>query len=165
MTPLQQPARHTRPTTWRAWRTALLAVVALTGTFAFAGLAITPAPVLAATISLGQCNDLNGGPLGATTEIRCSVTIVNTVDGATTSSVTTVTRQCALEACTGGGNGTSTTTSADLVTDVTQCNASGNDAGIPVVCSVDITNVITAGTAGATPVTAATVNQCIGSGT
>jgi hypothetical protein len=92
------------------------------------------------------------------------VTIVNTLDGTRTSSTTTVTRMCALEECTGGGNGTSTTTSSDLVTSVAQCNASGNDAAIPVICSVDITNRITA-TAGAEPLSRATVDQCVGTGT
>jgi hypothetical protein len=161
--PHRIPARHARPRS--SWVPALLAVAALAAGFAFAGVALTSTPGLAATLTVNQCNDLNGGPLGATTEIRCTVTIVNTVDGDTTSSTTTVTRQCSLEPCTGGGNGTFTSTSADLVTDVAQCNASGNDAGVPVVCSVDITNSITEGTPGAAPLSAATVNQCVGSGT
>src|SRR5687767_13545714 len=117
--PLSQPARHAHR---RPWLTALVAALALTSAFALAGLALAPTPGLAANLSVDQCNGLNGGPLGATTEIRCSVTIVNSVNGDTTRSTTTVTRQCSLEPCTGGGNGTFTSTSNDLVTDVAQCN-------------------------------------------
>jgi len=53
----------------------------------------------------------------------------------------------------------------NLVTDVTQCNGSSNEAAHPLTCAVAITNNISADTPGALPGTAVTVNQCVGSGT
>ncbi len=138
----------------------------LAAAFALVGLTSAAGPATAANVALGQCNNLNGGPTGATTGITCAITVVNTVTrtGATSSTVTVV-RQCSLEPC-APGNGTFTTSSTDLVTDITQCNGSGNDAAPPLItCTVTVTNNISVGTPGAQPVTAATVNQCNGSGT
>jgi len=143
-----------------------MALALLTAALSVAGLALSPSPASAANVALGQCNNLNGGPMGATTGITCDITVVNTVSstGATSSTVTVV-RQCSLEPC-APGNGSFTTSSADLVTDITQCNGSGNDAAAPLItCTVTVTNNISAATPGAQPVTAATVNQCNGSGT
>ena len=109
------------------WSTALVALVVLTGAFVVAALALPISHASAATITIDQCNGMNGGALGATTGITCTVTVVNTVNGGVTSSTTTLTRLCSNEPCT-PGNGTFTTTSPDLVTEVDQCNASGNDA-------------------------------------
>jgi hypothetical protein len=93
------------------------------------------------------------------------VTVVNTIRGSFRGSTTTVKRTCALGPCP-GGNGTFTTRSTRLVTLVNQCNASANDAAPPLVtCRVVITNNISAGTLHSQPVSAATVNQCVGSGT
>jgi len=150
------------PPRWAALALALL----LTAAFSVAGLALSPSPATAANVAVAQCNNLNGGPLGATTGITCAVTVVNTVSptGATSSTVT-LERQCSLEPC-APGNGTFTTSSSDLVTDITQCNGSGNDAAPPLItCTVTVTNNISAGTPGAQPVTAATVNQCVGTAT
>ncbi len=98
----------------------------------------------AANISLNQCNGINDTP-GLTTS--CHVVIINTLtnDPLTTGSVVTV-------------NGGVPQTSGDLVTSVTQCNASSNGGGGWVNCSVDITNNISASVSGSTG--AATVNQC-----
>lgn len=147
---------------WASWVLALL----LAAAFSVVGLASSTSPATAANVALGQCNNLNGGPLGATTGITCDITVVNTVSstGATSSTVTVV-RQCSLEPCP-PGNGSFTTSSSDLVTDITQCNGSGNDAAPPrITCTVTVTNNISAGAPGADPVTAATVNQCNGTGT
>jgi len=136
----------------------------LAGAFSVAALALPASTAQAANIGINQCNGIDGTPQGATTGLTCTVTVVNTINGGTRSSTTTVTRRCSLGPCP-PGNGTFTTRSTSLVTNVTQCNASANDAAPPLVtCRVNITNNISAGTAGATPVTAATVNQCVGTG-
>ena len=148
----------------RRWLMAVLAMIVFTGAFTFAGLAV-PLSARAAELTVDQCNGVNGGPLGATTGLTCTVTVVNTISGGNTSSTLTVTRQCSLGPC-APGNGTVTTSSPDLVTTVTQCNGSGNDAAPPLItCEVTVTNNISADTPGANPVAAATVNQCVGSAT
>ena len=73
------------------------------------------------------------------------MTVVNTISGTTTSSTTTVTRQCTLGPCS-SPNGTFTTSSTSLVTTVRQCNGSDNDAAHPITCNVNITNNISADT-------------------
>lgn len=143
-----------------------LGLAVLTVVLSVSGLALAALPANAANVAVAQCNNLNGGPLGATTGITCAVTVVNTVSstGATSSTVT-IERACSLEPCP-PGNGSFTTSSTDLVTDINQCNGSGNDAAPPLItCTVTVTNNIGAGAPGARPVTAATVNQCVGSGT
>jgi hypothetical protein len=119
----------------------------------------------AANVTFSQCNDFGPGPGGATTGMRCDVTIVNTINGPTRGSTITVTRTCSLDPCPGGGNtvGSVTTTSGDLVTSVDQCNRSANDSAHLNECNVTITNNISADTPGALPLAFATLNQCIGS--
>jgi hypothetical protein len=132
--------------------------------FSFAGLVLPAPSASAATIGVNQCNGLNGSPTGATTRLDCTVTVVNTIDGAKRGSTTTVTRQCANGPCP-GGNGTFTSRSTSLVTNVTQCNSSANDAAPPrITCRVNITNNVSSSTPRANSMTAATVNQCVGSG-
>jgi hypothetical protein len=147
----------------RAWRI-LLALVVIASGFSLAGLTLTTAPAQAANVTVNQCNNRNAGPPGATTGITCTVTVVNNISASgRTSSTVTVRRQCSLTAC-APGNGTFTTSSRNLVTRVTQCNGSANDAAPPLVtCTVSVTNNISAGYARAR--TAPTVNQCVGSGT
>jgi len=138
---------------------ALLALLVVAGAVGVTGL--TPAPdARAANVAFEQCNGHGPGPSGATTVLQCDVTIVNTIDGDTRGSVVTVTRRCAGEPCTGSSSRTST----DIVTRVDQCNGSDNDAAHPIRCSVTVTNRISADTPGARPLSAATVNQCVGSG-
>jgi hypothetical protein len=146
-----------------AWRV-LLAVVVVASGFSLAGLTLSAAPALAANVTVNQCNNRNAGPPGATTGITCSVTVVNTISSTgRTSSTVTVKRQCSLTAC-APGNGTFTTSSRNLVTRVTQCNGSANDAAPPLVtCTVSVTNNISAPYTRAR--SAPTVNQCVGSGT
>ena len=145
------------------WSTMVLALVVLTSVFAIAGLALQPSTAQAATLTVDQCNGHGPAAEGATTQMNCSVTVVNTLSGTTTSSTTTLTRLCTLGPCS-SPNGTFTTSSASLVTNVTQCNGSDNDAAHPINCDVTITNNISANTPGAQPVSAATVNECVGSG-
>jgi hypothetical protein len=143
----------------------VMALVVLTSTFSIAALALPASAAYAATMGINQCNGIGATAKGATTGLTCTVTVVNTINGATTGSTTTVTRQCSLGPCP-AGNGTFTTSSTSLVTDVHQCNGSANDAAPPLItCRVSITNNISPGTPGASPVTAATVNQCVGTGT
>ena len=149
----------------RGSRIAITALLALAGAFAFVGLVLPSPTASAAVIAVNQCNNIGATPPGATTGVTCTVTVVNTINGGTKGSTTTVTRQCSLGPCP-SGNGTFTTSSTSLVTNVTQCNGSANDAAPPrVTCRVRITNNIKAGSPGVQPVTAATVNQCVGTGT
>ena len=109
--------------------------------------------------AIAQCDGLdNTGGL----EIKCDVTVTNNLNVATgvASSVVTVT------ACQGAADALSscvgpvTTSYNTLTTSVNQCNDSENGAGAVVICSVQVINNITGGTSP----TAATVNQCVGSG-
>jgi hypothetical protein len=147
----------------------VLIALLLAGLISFAAAAMSPTTAQAAPLTIDQCNGRLAGPGGATTVMNCTVTVVNTINGGTTSSTTTVTRECALDACVPGDTpavkATITSSSTNLVTNVTQCNGSGNDAAHPINCDVTITNNISADTPGARPVTAATVNQCVGSAT
>src|SRR6185436_12047037 len=115
-------------------RTILLSLVAVLSAFSIAGLVLPTSSASAATTkTIDQCNGFNGSATGATTRLDCTVTVVNTINGATRGSTTTVTRLCANGPCPGGGNGTVTTKSTSLVTNVTQCNSSANDAAPPRV--------------------------------
>ena len=146
----------------RSWPAALFALL-LAGAFCFAAAAFSPGAAQAATVTIDQCNGHGAEAQGASTGLTCTVTVVNTIRGNTTSSTTTVSRQCSLGPCS-SPNGTFTTHSSSLVTTVRQCNGSDNDAAHPITCNVHITNNISANTSRARPVTAATVNQCVGSG-
>jgi cell division septation protein DedD len=75
-----------------------------------------------------------------------------------------VTRLCTLGPCS-TPNGTFVTDSVSLVTVIRQCNGSDNDAGHSITCSVNVINNIGRGTSVAQPLSAPTVNQCVGSGT
>jgi hypothetical protein len=149
-------------TSRRPWHLALMALL-LAGAFSFALDALSPSVAQAADLTVSQCNGQGPGAMGATTGMRCTVTVVNTIKGTKTSSTTTVTRHCSLGPC-AHGNGTFVTHSTDLVTSVRQCNGSDNDSAHPIICRVTITNNISGNPPGAMPVTAATVNQCVGSG-
>jgi hypothetical protein len=140
----------------------VLVLVMLTGALSTAVLA-QPTAAEAASRSVDQCNGHGPGPEGATTALRCTVTVVNTIDGKGTSSVTTVTRACLLGPCS-TPNGTFTTRSKSLVTTVQQCNNSDNDAAHAIICEVRITNQISASTPDAKPLTRASTNQCVSSG-
>lgn len=147
----------------RAAYAAVLAFAVFVAAAVLAGFALPAAPASAANVSVTQCNNIGPSAEGATTGMTCSVTVVNTIAAGKTSSTVTLIRQCSLGPCP-PGNGTFTTTSADLVTSVNQCNGSDNDAAHPITCTATITNNISADTPGAVPVTPATVNQCVGSG-
>lgn len=139
-----------------------VALVVLTGAFSIAALALPPSVAHAATIGVDQCNGHGPSAEGASTQLHCRVTVVNTINGTTTSSTTTLERLCTLGPCS-SPNGTFKTSSTSLVTNVAQCNGSDNDAAHRINCDVVITNNISANTPGAQPLTAATVNQCVGS--
>ena len=149
------PARPTLPAM-------VIALMLASCAFWLAGLA-APAPAHAATTAVDQCNGHGPGTAGATTALKCTVTVVNTISGTATSSTTTVTRECTLGPCS-SPNGTSTTSSTSLVTAVRQCNSSDNDAAHPIMCSVKITNNIWRDTSGAQPLSTPTVTECVGSG-
>ncbi|MEX1173117.1 MAG: hypothetical protein WEG56_10960 [Chloroflexota bacterium] len=114
------------------------------------------AATLAATTTCSNGVDNTGG-LG----LICEVTIVNTIT-ATGGSATVTVREC--HGAAGDPEAACTTTTEVLtepVTVVDQCNDATNGGGGTLRCSVDITNVYE----GLSPtITAATVNQCVGSG-
>lgn len=142
----------------------MIGLAALSGALVLGGLMLAAGPAGAATsITVNQCSNILASPEGATTGMSCSVVVVNTISHGVSSSVTTVTRNCSLGPCP-PGNGTFTSHSTSLVTRVEQCNGSGNDAAHRTDCTVSITNNISADTPGAQPVTAATADQCVGSG-
>jgi hypothetical protein len=147
----------------RALLRSLSACFALLCAALLAMLALSSVPAQAAAIGINQCNGIGPSASGATTAMTCTVQVVNTISGGTVGSTTTVTRQCSLGPCP-PGNGTFTTTSTSLVTSVDQCNGSDNDAAHPITCSITIVNDISSDTPGALPLSAATVNQCVGSG-
>jgi len=140
----------------------LMALVVLTGVFSLAGVSM-PDTARASTMVVDQCNGHGPKAEGASTGMKCTVTVVNTIDGPTRSSTTTVTRLCTLGPCS-TPNGTFTTHSSSLVTSVQQCNNSDNDAAHTISCEVRITNNISAGTPDAKPLSKASTNQCVGSG-
>ncbi len=121
---------------------------------------ITTSPASAATIApTTTCsNGVDDTPgLG----LICEVTIVNTITASGGSATVTV-REChgaagdPEAACT-----TETTVLTEPVTAVTQCNDATNGGGGTLRCSVRVTNNFIGLSPGAT---AATVNQCVGSG-
>jgi hypothetical protein len=153
------PPLRQNPLRRLGWRPTVVVIAALFAAISMAGILTSP-PANAAVVSLAQCNNQGPGPGGATTVMRCDITVVNTINHGLRSSVVTVTRTCALDLCTGSSSQSFT----DVVTSINQCNGSDNDAAHPIICNVSVTNRISADTPGAQPVTAATVNQCVGSG-
>ena len=146
-----------------SWRTMVMALILLTSAFSFAGLAL-PTTAQASTMMVDQCNGHGPGTAGATTAMKCTVSVVNTISGTTTYSTTTVTRLCTIGPCS-TPNGTFTTNSISLVNVIRQCNNSDNDAAHKISCSVSVTNNVVRDTPGAEHVSPATVNQCVGSAT
>jgi hypothetical protein len=136
------------------------------GLFAIALLAaaslITTAPASAATVIAATTTCSNGvdntGGLG----LICEVTIVNTITASGGSATVTV-REC--HGAAGDPQASCAIQTSVLtapVTAVTQCNDSINGGGGTLRCSVLVTNNFVGISAGTT--TAATVNQCVGSG-
>jgi len=133
----------------------LTAGLLILGSLAVAGGA-SAATKVAPTTTCSNGVDNTGG-LG----LICQVTVVNTITGTGGSSRTTV-REC--HGAAGDPNASCKTTvwnMSRLVTKVTQCNDSINGGGGTLRCSVKVTNNFVGSSTGAT---AATVNQCVGSG-
>ncbi len=137
----------------------------LPGLLAFAALAagslVSTAPASAATTIAATTTCSNGvdntGGLG----LICEVTIVNTFT-ATGGSATVSVREC--HGAAGNPQAACTITPmvlTEAVTAVTQCNSSINGGGGTLRCSVNVTNNFVGVPS---TVTAATVNQCVGSG-
>jgi hypothetical protein len=126
----------------------------LLGSLALAGgaSAATPGPTTRCSNGVN-----NSGGLG----LICRVTIINRITGSGGTSKVTI-REChgaagdPTAACT-----TKTTNLTTLVTSVNQCNGSINGGGGTLRCSVQVTNDFVGLSTGST---AATVNQCVGSG-
>jgi hypothetical protein len=125
------------------------------------GLTLSPSGGSAsAAETIAQCNDVaNTGGLG----LNCDVTVINNLDVTTgvASSTVTVT-ECLAAANTAPTCTTATTSFDSLTTSVTQCNDAANGGGSSVICNVTVTNNVTG--SASTDITAATVNQCNGSG-
>jgi hypothetical protein len=142
-------------------------MIAVAGAIAFGiGLVFAgPAAGASAAPLANQCfgTDNTGG-----LSVQCQVVVdnFNNLDTGVVSSTTTTTtchgnagEQVPTLICVSSG----AITSPNLVNSVTQCDGSGNGGGGTVYCNVIVTNYVT-GDAAAVP-SAATVNQCVGSGT
>ena len=133
----------------------LLAVgLLLLGSLGSAG--VTTAATLASTTTCSNGVDNTGG-LG----LICQVTIVNRITKSGGSAKVTV-REC--HGAAGAPNASCSTNVSDLnkpVTHVTQCNDSINGGGGTLRCSVKVTNNFVALASGKS---AATINECVGSG-
>ena len=135
---------------------------------AFGLLGETSNSASAAAAPVAQCNNDTASNVGGQ-GISCTVTIENhvtgggTIDAAAPSRVT-VTRCTGAAGPIGAGAGTcatTTTLSTEPVTQVQQCNGSGNGGGGVVNCSVTVSNTFSASPVSAP--TPATIYQCIGS--
>ena len=143
--------------------TSLKRILVLAAALLIAVSGLTFAPLgssASAATAIAQCNSIDNTPgLG----ISCDVTVINNLDVATGVASSTVT----LKECRGAANTaltctTATTSYGSLVSSVEQCNFAANGGGASVICNVYVTNNITGDAT--TGVTAATVNQCNGSG-
>jgi hypothetical protein len=144
-----------RPFLPRSIAISLTAAALLLGSLSIAGSA-SAASNIAPTTTCANGMDNTGG-LG----LICQVTIVNTITATGGRSTTTV-REC--HGAAGDPNAACQTTVKNLrrlVTNVDQCNDSINGGGGTLRCSVSVTNNFVGLPTGAT---AATVNQCVGSG-
>jgi len=131
---------------------------------------VQPAPASAAAPPVNQCNDDTASNVGGQ-GIACTVTIQNFIHiggngviEATTPSTVTVTRCSGAAGPVASGAGTcttETTTSAEPIFIVQQCNGSGNGGGGVVLCTTTISTTISSVSIDA--LTPATVYQCIGS--
>jgi hypothetical protein len=144
-----------RPFLPRSLAITLTAAALLLGSLSIAG-SVSAATNIAPTTTCANGMDNTGG-LG----LICEVTIVNTVTATGGRSTTTV-REC--HGAAGDPTAACQTTVKNLrrlVTDVNQCNDAINGGGGTLRCSVKVTNNFVGSSTGAT---AATVNQCVGSG-
>jgi hypothetical protein len=144
-----------RPFLSRSLAISLTAAALLLGSLSIAG-SVSAATKVAPTTTCANGMDNTGG-LG----LICQVTIVNTITANGGSSKTTV-REC--HGAAGDPTASCHTTTWNMsrpVKVVNQCNDSINGGGGTLRCSVKVTNNFVGRSAGAT---AATVNQCVGSG-
>jgi hypothetical protein len=136
-----------------------LAVLLTSGLLLFGSLALATGVTAATIAPTTTCsNGVDNTPgLG----LICEVTVVNTITPSGGSATVTV-RECHGAA---GDPEAACTTVTDVLTEpvtaVTQCNDSTNGGGGTLRCSVDVTNNFVGVNPGAT---AATINQCNGSG-
>ncbi len=144
-----------RPFLSRSLAISLTAAALLLGSLSITG-TVSAATNIAPTTTCANGMDNTGG-LG----MICQVTVVNTITPTGGRSTTTV-REC--HGAAGDPTAACQTTVKNLrrlVTDVNQCNDAINGGGGTVRCSVNVTNNFVGSSTGAT---AATVNQCVGSG-
>ncbi len=152
---IQDHPRRSRA--FRLWVVMCVAALAALGLTAVA-LETNTTSASAATVSFSQCNGHDAGdPAGAALSVNCSISIVNTIDANGATSAVVYHRTCTLGGCTGD-----VSSSANVINEVHQCNASDNAGGSTTTCTVDITNYVSADAPAAA--TAITLNQCIGSG-
>jgi hypothetical protein len=135
------------------------AILLTAGLLLVGSLALTSGAAAATIAPTTTCSNGvdNTGGLG----LICEVTVVNTITASGGSATVTV-REC--HGAAGNPQAACSVTTKVLtapVTAVTQCNSSINGGGGTLRCSVQVTNNFVGLSAGAT---AATVNQCVGSG-
>ena len=144
-----------RPFLSRSLAISLTAAALLLGSLSITG-SVSAATNVAPITTCANGMDNTGG-LG----MICQVTVVNTITPTGGRSTTTV-REC--HGAAGDPTAACQTTVKNLrrlVTDVNQCNDAINGGGGTLRCSVDVTNNFVGSSTGAT---AATVDQCVGSG-
>jgi hypothetical protein len=136
-----------------------LAILLTGGLLVLGSLALASGASAATIAATTTCsNDVdNTGGLG----LICQVTVVNTITASGGTARVTV-REC--HGAAGDPQAACSTRVTNLtkpVTAVTQCNSSINGGGGTLRCSVQVTNNFVGRSSGST---AATVNQCVGSG-
>jgi len=136
-----------------------LAILLTGGLLVLGSLALASAASAATIAATTTCSNGvdNTGGLG----LICQVSVVNTITASGGSALVTV-REC--QGAAGDPQAACSTTVTNLtkpVTAVTQCNSSINGGGGTLRCSVQVTNNFVGRSSGST---AATVNQCVGSG-
>jgi len=150
----QAGQRDDRAQTGRSRLVTVVLVMALAAIFLVFG----PPRGTAYAASIPAINQCNGTDNVGGEAVACSVVVTNNLNLTTgvTSSTVTITE------CHGAAHAPptctrSTTSSAQLVTSVTQCDGSGSGGGGTVACSVSIVNDIVGAAVSPMP---ATVNQC-----
>jgi hypothetical protein len=142
-------------------RTAILALGLFLAVGVLTGVHPLTASAAPASPAVNQCN-ASGSVAGEA--VVCDITITNNLNLATGAVSSTVTTNDCLGAAGAPPPVTCILLSQDfptLTTSANQCNAAVYGGGSNVICSVTILNNIT----GTFTATAATVNQCVGSGT
>ncbi len=154
----------------RIRRRLMLAVAAGTTFASVAIFGIASAPIAAAAATApaaAQCNPLDNvptsAPAGAGDEVSCNISVTNSTGylGSPRSTITATACLAAAGVLPPADCITTVTMANTFVTSINQCNGIVYGGGSNVTCNVTFINDVANGS----PMSGATVNQCIGSGT